>query len=310
MADDGDGYRVQIPTIIMDYEQGRAIASFMRANPGHRVTVTVHFGTHMRDELDLLLFLSNADRHSAVLLRELEPLYRTIAAQARLTPFWETFACPQCREEDCVQNRTYCAVPPPLARATGKDLILQMLRQHFVFETRPQAWFAYMGLVDQFCEEASRACSDLQLKSLGVDAGRVEALAVEEMSRPAGVLRDSRLARIRAGVNVVPDAVVNSVAYHGELQAVDIYELACNSLNAPPAACNPFLNDPSRLVPDLNHKKALLFIALAVFALLLLLAFCIFCVYRRVLRRQISHDITRQINSLVGQYVQLYEDRK
>jgi hypothetical protein len=111
-------------------------------------------------------------------------------------------------------------------------------------------------------------------------------------------------------VHTIPDVVINSVTYHGELQAIDIYELACNSLESPPSTCNPFINDPDRRIPAINHKSTLMWIGLLAIALALLLSFCIFCVYRRILRRQISHDIGRQINSLVGQYVQVYDERK
>lgn len=133
LVDDGHGYLVKIPCLIISSAAGSQIAKFMQDNPDQQVTISVHFDTHYADTLHLSLFLSNSDRHSAVFLREFQPLYKTIERQSLLSVYFETFACAGCRVEDCVQGRMYCASPPLIQGETGRLVILQMLRQHFVF---------------------------------------------------------------------------------------------------------------------------------------------------------------------------------
>ncbi len=68
-------------------------------------------------------------------------------------------------------------------RSNGQAIILQMLRQHFVFQKHPRLWFRYMDLVDEYCEEPSKECSDAQLKAVGVaDQSQIEALAMAELT--------------------------------------------------------------------------------------------------------------------------------
>ena len=43
------------------------------------------------------------------------------------------------------------------------------------------------------------------------------------MSKTDGVLRESRLLKMKAGVNVIPEVVVNGIPFHGELDAIDVF---------------------------------------------------------------------------------------
>lgn len=83
-----------------------------------------------------------------------------------------------------------------------------------------------------------------------------------------------------------PTIVVNNVTYRGNLQPFEVEELICNSLNG---ECMGGSNN------ETTGGHIVLWSILSVTGFLILLLFVLFC-YRRIVRRQITNNMNKQVN--------------
>lgn len=97
-----------------------------------------------------------------------------------------------------------------------------------------------------------------------------------------------RLDKAGSGIVFYPDVSINKIPYYGSLEAINVFDELCNSLENPPASCNSFVEDPDKIVPtpeQPNHYTGLIIgitISLVLFFLFMV------CIYRRFIRRKLS----------------------
>lgn len=96
--------------------------------------------------------------------------------------------------------------------------------------------------------------------------------------------------------------MVNNFVYRGNLEPFEVYELICESLTPQPEGCEGFISiDSSSNIGG--------YIAIGVISVLVFILFLVFC-YRRLVRRQLSSTMNKQVNELVNEYITMYENDK
>ena len=145
-----------------------------------------------------------------------------------------------CNDNDCFPNSNMCAFPPVNQAgpaSTGLDVINQSLREHFATDFGLKG-LKYISLIDEYCLDygSMKECSNLQLGKVGINKNRINQLVDEQYSKdPKGsVISDALEMQNQNKVIFYPDILINQVTYYGQLDALDVFEMICNSLNSPP----------------------------------------------------------------------------
>lgn len=147
------------------------------------------------------------------------------------------------------------------------------------------------------------------MKSLSINANDIANKVKEEISS-GNVLQQQAENRLMSGVVFFPDVTINKIPYLGQLDGIEVFEMICNSLNSPPADCNPFVYDPEKIVPIPEPENHVALIVTIVTISLVVFFLFMVCVYRRFIRRRLSREMNNQVNQLVSQYITLFETKR
>jgi hypothetical protein len=93
------------------------------------------------------------------------------------TPRFVTWSClncdPEYKKKDCISNGKYCAMNHRGSYIQGKDIIMEDLREHCLFNNlkakgQVLKWWEYMSYVHKMCyEEINEECSKLGHRDIG-----------------------------------------------------------------------------------------------------------------------------------------------
>ena len=114
------------------------------------------------------------------------------------------------------------------------------------------------------------------------------------------MLEDNRKMKYKSGIIIYPGVIVNNVTYRGNLEAIDVFELVCNSLRDQPEGCTF-----STIEPETPWR----YIFFVTIIIVLFLVFLVGC-YRRHVRRELSKNMNKDVNEIVNQYITMYETQR
>lgn len=178
MISDGYGYKVNIPAVMIDYKDGKKLATA-------GVVIKIDFLVERRATASLHLFLDNANRRSYYIIREFEPFFKDLRHQLELAVSWRVVskeACSHCGAGDCIGP--YCMFS---GKAKGKELLEEALTEHFLLQKDQAMFFKYMEAVEDECEPRAQRfeCGKGVLAKLGqrAIAQQAEEEIVQAMSQ-------------------------------------------------------------------------------------------------------------------------------
>jgi hypothetical protein len=152
---------------------------------------------------------------------------------------YPTRTCPSCAETDCFYNGSYCRPDFKYYSVTNKGqlLIMEQLKQHFIFENDPQQWWDYVLAYDELCDDLAvvEECSDKIMRQLGIKASVIKNKALGSFGTDDNeVLRQYSQMKYNSSIVYYPSVIVNSIIYRGNLEPFEVYELLCESLDPQP----------------------------------------------------------------------------
>lgn len=155
-----------------------------------------------------------------------------------------------------------------------------------------------METYDEQCQREDMVdCSIESMKKAGIDFGavnaevqqgffsktfKVEATGEDKTTLDNKILEQNDRLRYKSGILVFPGIIVNNITYRGNLEALEVFELICESLQVEPEGCDLEPKPQTHSIWKYLVGVAILFI--------LMMAFLLFC-YRRQARRQISKNL-------------------
>ena len=79
MIDDGHGFQVSIPTILISAEDGNKLLASLTKN--EEVVVSVHFESVVREKADVSLWIDITNHNNMMFVRDLENYYSKLQNQ-------------------------------------------------------------------------------------------------------------------------------------------------------------------------------------------------------------------------------------
>lgn len=137
MKDDGTGYRVKIPSILISIGDGDLLRNANASN----VTLKITFDTAKTDRVNITLWLEASKRNSTSdnrmsyhLIRDFAADFQKVKDMVDVKIIHHTTTCYFCRTADCYGDGKYCSLNHELAsKAQGRDILAQQLRERIVF---------------------------------------------------------------------------------------------------------------------------------------------------------------------------------
>ncbi|KAM3133736.1 hypothetical protein pb186bvf_014145 [Paramecium bursaria] len=317
MADDGTGYTVTIPSIIIKEEDGKKLQNYLQNKtgsylPGLDITVLIKFDVEKTEQVNVVLALSLKNRETIKLLREFKPYYDKLkSANITYELQYQFYRWPQeiynKPLEDCLGAGRYCALDPDGKDkiANGRNVVEEQLRQLCIFSIDQNLWFEYMETFDSECtipQGYERCSADISKKLFKTSNDKInkcvkdsyvqvnQSVSINPALNQNKILERQIELVYNSGVQGYPGAVINYQAFGGRVTAKNIFGEICNSFLKPPQECSSELDDQINIVSDSNLFTTILIIVIIVIVFFVIL----FYVYTKLMQREISTANSQQ----------------
>lgn len=142
---------------------------------------------------------------------------------------------------NCVSNGAYCAFDPShFSTATGRDVILESIRQKCIYKINIVDFFAYMrGFYLKCFDSFSENCSKSVVDENWIDWTQVQKCVVNSFHptqktaflNENDLLADEKENIKNLGTNNFPNIFINNIIYKGTLSRFDLLFSICSALH-------------------------------------------------------------------------------
>lgn len=215
-------------------------------------------------------------------------------------------------KSNCVSKGEFCAYDPDNeGKLTGRDVMLEALRQKCIFKTHSEAFLSYLDSYFKSClNRISLACSEWLMGSLGIDKNAVKScfdrsfssLETEQVNNHNEILNQDRQIRKKLGVTEFPDFYINNVKYDGSMNVVDLLLSVCSTNSQLDSSechnldLNPELHEGIGFIIGMN-------VVIFVVALVFLIAFI-----RKRMRNKFKKEVKTAIDKYMTEYSAIKND--
>lgn len=329
MIADGHMSDITIPSVIIKKSDGENLATLAKerltsSTEEKYIAVMMVFDVKKTASIDYKFFITTSSRQSFKLIRDFEPYFRVLEKSAKFEPHYAIWYCPGCSadsqkvKEMCVSGGKYCFPNPTDGKTTGKELVLEDLKQICIYKDNTENWWRYMEKFDLDCIDYSdmKTCSTKIMGDLSIDKEKIDKCIDDSFEKAAGettnmelndnsILKKERISLNEYNILQWPEVIINGNMFRGNLEADLIFNAICASLKDAPEECK--LSNPVPADSDgVSVGVVLLIVAISIVVIFLLMIF----VYRRMLKREISQNMNTQINDMVSQYMAFYDKKE
>ena len=211
---------------------------------------------------------------------------------------------------NCVGNGKYCAFDPDVndSSITGKDVILEGLRQKCVFKAGVKYYFHYMRKFYKNCiHQINSECSNTIMSEVGVNTTTVNTcvnLSFHKISEnnslnENSILEEEKEVQKNSGLKNFPQIVINNLVYQGSLSQNDLLLSICASLHDETQTC--------RNIEIYNDDDFSVFNVVMTHFLLFLIGVVIMAVVCRWIAKR---KYEKKLSKAIGKYVTEYSNMK
>ena len=245
----------------------------------------------------------------------LEQVYAKLKDRILFEPHIVTFASksPEFSAHNCVSGGAYCAFEPHAeSSASGRDVLLEGLRQKCVYKASVPEYFTYMDAFFKDCAKVmSEECSRKALRKTRLDWAQVQKCVADSFHgvkdiaflNDNEVLADEREKFKKLGTASFPNIFINNVLYKGSLSHFDVLLSLCSALHDETEECRNLDFDSADDISILHLVAAHFLIFF--FGILVLAYVC-----RRIAKRQYLRDLNKAVDKYVTEYSAIKEDTK
>jgi len=180
------------------------------------------------------LFYSPSIEYSQKFITSLEDVYNKLKDRIMFEPHIVTFTSKSQEfiSKNCVSNGAYCAFDPSHSSgATGRDVVLESIRQKCIYKMSVPDYFAYARIFFSKCFGTfDEKCSKAAVEKTWVDWSQVQKCVEKSFHGSAktfylndnDLLADEKEKIKKLGTNNFPNIFINNILYRGSLSKVDI----------------------------------------------------------------------------------------
>eukprot|EP01016_Furgasonia_blochmanni_P004721 TRINITY_DN11824_c0_g1_i1.p1 TRINITY_DN11824_c0_g1~~TRINITY_DN11824_c0_g1_i1.p1 ORF type:complete len:503 (+),score=82.08 TRINITY_DN11824_c0_g1_i1:60-1511(+) len=331
MIDDstGSGESVDITTMLITLDDGEAIikkAKELEAAQQHRIALITRFKWPKVERVRYEIWTSSCNSAASVFMKAYAPYGQKLEQSAEFNLnfiFWPCDNCNTVKQTRCISDGAYCAPDPDgEGPIQGYETLIEDLRQYCIHQIDKVKFWDYVvqfaDCVAGFGEgdlRSIRECSVKKIHEVGLSNAEIDRCIDETFIRPDNENVDYfkhqnklfRYYKERYQAKPVvfwPSIIINNMTFKGNLEAKDIAQSVCNAfINVPDICTSPDFKKYyfGESEPEENGIKFIVFvIALSILLLLFMCGF--YFIYRRLVRRQLTKEMTIQINQAVSQY--------
>jgi hypothetical protein len=336
LADDGKGSDVTIPTIMVSKEDGEKFKTYLQANPEKHVQVSVYFPMNItQDIIKVDLWYTAADKTVYEFVSNISNYLWAFGQQIKFTPHFVTWYSASAKStnwtgpnpSDCLSAGRYCAPDPdndgPL---NGGWVIREDLSQICIYRTWDvDGYFHYMLRVHAQCMQNPEAnlqtCPNETLYSHFQPYGdmvKYEACLTEGVKHrdiettDNWMLEREREAFTNADISFWPSLIIDQTLYQGHLFPIEnIVDVICKKF---PSTKKPDMcTDVEARLRGIEEEEESDFNIgmIFVFCLIFIVVFVVFLYwYRRVLRKDLSRDMSMQLQHMISDYAAFKDSNK
>jgi hypothetical protein len=332
MADDGNGGTISIPTVMIGKSDADIIRNFIKENQNKPVTIVASFPqANDVNDVSAEFWFSSSDNSAYKFITNFEPYIEKIDQDAvTIKPHYVLWYCAECKsagftsaQSNCLSAGRYCAPDPDgQGPAQGSTVVLEDLRQICIYDDLGQKqWWRYATKFGEHCLDwkDEEGCSETAMKAAGFNDDDKQTV-IKCMNNSFGggspnyaiseniKLQKEMSAYGDSGIQYWPSLTINHVPYKGEMTpGIKVVEAICAKFNPDkPDFC---LELTAANISDSDdastHYLAIFFILLGLVVVLLLMLYF----YKRMMRREMTKEMSIQISQMVSQYFALNEGK-
>lgn len=209
-------------------------------------------------------------------------------------------------KNNCVSKGEFCAYDPDNSGVlTGRDVMLEALRQKCIFKTHSEQFLPYLDAYFTSCvRKISKSCSESLMSSLGIDKAAVSScfdrsfakLETDQVENHNEILDQDRQVRKSLGVTEFPDFYINNIKYDGSMNIVDLLLSICSTNSQLDSSECRNLD----LTPDLNEGIGFIIgvnVVIFVVALVFLVTF---------IRNRMRNKFKKEVKVAIDKYMTEY----
>lgn len=212
---------------------------------------------------------------------------------------------------NCVSRGKYCAFDPDNeGPITGKDVLLEALRQKCIYKAGTEHYFYYMKLFYSFCiSEFTEECSEKLIRKSGINLKDIKYCVNNSFHNIDNKLTDNENEIFaeekekvkKLGITHFPNIYINNVLYHGTLALYDLQMSMCSSLNDESQECR-------NLGFDSGSNTEILIIIVIHILIFIIGVMIMATICKRIAKKRYEKDLNNVVNKYVSEYSSIRED--
>ena len=319
MVDDGTGNGIQIPSIMISKTDGETLINKYTELTSQNTTIIMAITFEVNkpsDTVEYDIWFSSSNDRGLDFVSQFKPYHELIASKVVMTPRYFTWDWSNCDDSitstDCFCDGKYCAMDETNLRVTGRDIILENLRQKWVYSIakknkNEKIWWEYVKLAHSKCyKDISVDWSKLVHSDLKLDYTATENWvnsSFDNADHGTGnnkVLSDEVDAWNAHGSHYIPSVIINSVAYRGTLDPENVFSAICNSFKDVQEECKAYVE--AQMEGNTSKVTFNWFIIVIIFLILLNIALLL--IWKRIHQRSMKQEVT----AVVNEYMKIRQD--
>lgn len=212
---------------------------------------------------------------------------------------------------NCIAHGKYCAFDPDNeGPITGRDVLMEALRQKCIYKAGINQYFYYMSLFyDECITKFTEECSKRLIWKSGIDSNDIISCVNNSFHKVNANLADNEndlLAEEKDKVKKLnitnfPNVYINNLLYHGTLAPYDLLLSMCSSLNDESQECRNLGFD--------STSKAEIFLIIAIHLSIFVVGVAIMAtVCKKLAKKRYEKDLNTVVNRYVSEYSSIKED--
>lgn len=338
MNDDGVGYDISIPAVLISNSDGKKLVTYYLEHANNHedikeIKLEVKFeNENLDNSVKYDLWYSPDQDNAYTFLNDFKEIQKTLIDNAILGVHFFTYPHynynPGEKQniENCFGSGLYCSRPGKFGTTDGTDIIRESLRQKCIYNyaytkqgvNNKMLFWDYIEKFYINCvrkNQINTKCSEEVMKELKIDNYFIQKCYEEsfvgdkkdknyEIFSKNTILDNEYELRKKNFVSKSPSITINDRVYLGNWRVDNIFESLCSSLIRKPEACytEPTFNK--------NIKGVTLGSFLSIIIAVLLFNILLFLICKSVIKKGIeyrvdSSNINSKISNVVGSYLNL-----
>ena len=338
MNDDGVGYDISIPAVLISNSDGKKLVTYYLEHANNHedikeIKLEVKFeNENLDNSVKYDLWYSPDQDNAYTFLNDFKEIQKTLIDNAILGVHFFTYPhynySPDKKQniENCLGSGLYCSRPGKFGTTDGTDIIRESLRQKCIYNyaytkqgvNNKMLFWDYIEKFYINCvrkNQINTKCSEEVMKELKIDNYFIQKCYEEsfvgdkkdknyEIFSKNTILDNEYELRKKNFVSKSPSITINDRVYLGNWRVDNIFESLCSSLIRKPEACytEPTFNK--------NIKGVTLGSFLSIIIAVLLFNILLFLICKSVIKKGIefrvdSSNINSKISNVVGSYLNL-----